>query len=297
MRRTDRDDEAARVHEHATLAALFASAHAVRDAAIARTQDPPRFIVEGAKTMARHLGMPDRRMQELVPSMALWQAYLGSVFGKDATIFTEARSRFPHSYEVVRSAVADMEQHRQVVFVAFHMAAMPLIAAFIALACVETRGCQGHVLLSPLNVARLQAQGSRWVLDVSNVVTADPAGMRRLLSGLREGTITRLLILPDGPHRSGGPGTRTVTNFAPAVAFKTGLLSRIMAMGIPVRPLTHAWEGRALALNWHPFLNKMGALGETHPEEALSRMASLIEDLLLRHPEQWLNWNAASLRP
>jgi len=296
MGQADRDDEAARARERATIAALFASADSLRDAAIARAQCPPRFILEAAKTMARHLGMPDRRRQELVPSMAFWQAYLASALARNPAIFAEARSRFPSSYEVVRSAVAEMGSHRQVVFVVFHMAAMPLIAAFLALAVTEIHGRRGHVLLSPQNAARLQVESGRWVLDVSNVISADAAGLRRLVSGLRAGTITRLLVLPDGPQRPAGAGTRMLTKISSTVAFKTGLLSRILAMGIPMRPLTHKWEEDALALRWHPFLDQAGASGGTATDDAISRVASLIEELLECHPEQWLNWSAASLR-
>jgi lauroyl/myristoyl acyltransferase len=191
-----------------------------------------------------------------------------------------------------------MASHRQVVFVAFHMAAMPLVAALLASACTETHSRPGHVFIGPRNLGWLGMRSSRWIFDASETIIADLPGLRRLISGLRAGTITRLLVLLDGPHPTGGPETRALTNIAPTLAFRTGLMSRILDMGIPMRPLTHHWESDALVLNWHPYLNHPWQPdGSRTKEEALSRMASLIEDLLLRHPAQWLNWNAASLRP
>lgn len=272
--------------ERAEIAALLAIAGDIRHAAIERGHHPPRFILEAARTMARHLGMSPRRFEELVPPMAFWQAYVASALARHTAAFTEAHSRFPASYKTVQSAVAEMADHPQLVFVIFHMAAMPLVAALIAHAVAAVHGRPGHVLLSPQNAARLQAESGRWVLDVSHVITTDGPGLRHLMSGLREGTITRLLILPDGPRRATDPRTRTLSGVTPSVAFRTGLLSRILAMGIPMRPLTHFWTSDALELHWHPLLG----------EAAISSVAALIEGLLTRHPEQWLNWPAASLR-
>ena len=292
----DRDDDAAKVQEQASVQELFASAYKLRNAEIARVRRPPLFVLEGAKTMARHLGMPAEQMQELVPAMAFWQVYLASTLARNPAVFAEAGHRFPSSYEVVRSAVAEMQSHRQLVFVAFHMAAMPLIAAFLALAVVDIHGRPGHALMSPQNLARAQGESGRWIFNVANVIGADGPGLRRLLSGLRDGTVPRLLILLDGPQRPGGPGTCALGNTAPGIAFKTGLISKILAMGIPMRPLTHTWQPDGLELKWHPFLGDIDAVGDGGREDAISRVASLIEDLLKRHPEQWLNWSAPSLR-
>jgi lauroyl/myristoyl acyltransferase len=297
MRLADRDVEAAKTSERTTLATLFASAHRLRDSAICRSQHPPRFVREGARTMARHLGMADRLMQELAPAMGLWQAYLPAALVRDTAMFTEARSRFPCSYEVLRSAFAEMESRRQVVIAMFHMPAMPLVGALLAAACAETTSGQRHALLAPGNIAWLQTQSARWTFDAWETISADQSGLRRLISGLRLGTITRLLILVDGPHAAGSPGTRPLANISPTLAFKTSLLARILAMGIPIRPLTHMWESNALVLNWHPFLNDTRLSdGICAEEQAISNVASLIEDLLRRHPEQWLNWYAAGLR-
>lgn len=293
---SDRDGDAAKVREQASILELFASAYRLRDAEIAKVGRPPLFVLEGAKTMARHLGMSDGQMQELVPAMAFWQVYLASTLARNPAVFAEAGYRFPSSYEVVRSAVAEMQSHRQLVFVAFHMAAMPLIATFLASAVADIHGRPGHVLLSPQNVARAQGESGRWIFNVSNVISADGPGLRRLLSGLRDGTVTRLLILPDGPQRPGRPGICALGDTTPGIGFKTGLLSKILAMGIPMRPLMHTWQPDGLELKWHPLLGDIDAAGGGSGEGAISRVASLIEDLLKRHPEQWLNWSAPSLR-
>jgi hypothetical protein len=190
-----------------------------------------------------------------------------------------------------------MAAHRQVVFVTFHMAAMPLVAAFLASACTEMHSRPGHVFIGAPNIGWLGAQSSQWIFDASETIFGDPPGLRRLLSGLKLGTITRLLILLDGPHLAGRPGTRALANVAPSLAFKTGLLFRILDMGIPIRPLTHHWESEALSLKWHPYLNfPRRSDGIRAQEHATSAVTSLIEDLLRRHPEQWLNWSAAGLR-
>jgi hypothetical protein len=81
MQFTGMDLEEAKIRESATLSTLFASAHAVREAAIARSQHPPRFVLERARIMARHLGIPDQRLPELGRAMGLWQAYLPSALG------------------------------------------------------------------------------------------------------------------------------------------------------------------------------------------------------------------------
>ena len=293
MSPTESDVESAKSIESATLAALLASASALRDAAIARGQHPPRFVLENARTMARHLAMLDHRMQALVPSMGLWQAYLPSALGRDTAILSQVHSRLPYSYGLVRSAFTEMESHGQAVVLMFHMAALPLVGALLATACVETHSRPGHILVRPGNIAR----PGRWAVNACEVISADQSGLRRVISGLKLGTITRLLVLPDGPYPAGHAGTRTLTNISPTLAFKTGLLARILSIGIPIRPLTHAWESDALVLNWHPFLNNTRHWGRNDsPEQAISDVASLLEGLLQRHPEQWLNWYAAGLR-
>lgn len=287
----------ARAIEKGTLATLFAAAHAVGEAAIARSRHPPRFVLERARIMARHLGIPDRRLQELGKAMGLWQAYLPSALGSDATIFSEAAFRLPWSYETIRSGMASMSSLPQVVVVAFHMAAMPLTAALLASACTSTHSRSGHVFISPRNLGWLGLESSRWILDAGEIIIADLPGLRRLMSGLRDGTITRLLVLLDGPHPSGGRDTRALTTIAPTLAFRTGLMSTILDMGIPMRPITHCWELDSLIVEWHPYLNHPPQTDSNRTrEEAISVVASLIEDLLRRHPEQWLNWAAAGLR-
>src|SRR5262249_7801938 len=156
--------------------------------------------------------------------------------------------------------------------------------------CTETTSGRRHALLAPRNIAWLHTPSGRWTFDAWETISADPPGLRRLISGLKHGTITRLLILVDGPHPAGSPGTRTLTNISPTLAFKTGLLTRILAMGIPIRPLTHVWESNALELNWRPYVSDTCSRdGIVSEEQAISDIASIIEGLLRRHPEQWLN--------
>lgn len=291
------DFDKARAIEIGTLATLFATANAVREAAIARSQHPPRFVLERARVMARHLGIPDQRLQELGHAMALWQAYLPSALGSDVSIFSEARFRLPLSYEIVRSGLAEMFSSPQLVVVAFHMAAMPLTAALLASACSEIHSRPGHIFISPRNLGWLGLKSSGWIRDAGEIIVADLSGLRRLVFGLKDGSITRLLVLLDGPHLSGGPDTRALTHIAPTLAFKTGLMSRILDMGIPMRPIIHHWESDALVLEWHPFLDHPPQPdGSGTRKHAISVVASLIEGLLRRHPEQWLNWSAPGLR-
>jgi lauroyl/myristoyl acyltransferase len=61
-------------------------------------------------------------------------------------------------------------------------------------------------------------------------------------------------------------------------------------MQIPVLPVTHAWESDRLVIEWQPLID--GA----DPSAGVDAIAALIERLLRRHPEQWLNWAAARIR-
>jgi len=282
------DADAAKAREAATLETLFASAHSLQQASEARSPLPPRFLLASAQTMARHLGMTDGEMKARLPSMAFWQMFLPSALAGDTSYFTEARFRLPCSFECVREGLIEMESLPQVVIAAFHMAAVPLIGALLAQAYAGLEGSRGHVLVSKRNIGWLQRESSRWTFDAVEIIGTDPQGLRRLMDGLKRGEITRLLILVDGPHPPGSRGTRALSDISPTLGFKTSLLTRILSMGIPIRPLTHVWEPDGLSLKWRPFL------GPT--DDGVSMVASLIEGLLRSHPEQWLNWAAASLR-
>ena len=113
--------------ESATTAALFAAACEFQDAAGAKPSVPPRFLLDSARCMARHVGMTEQRMQEILPQLACYQIFLHSALTADPRNFTEAPSRFPAAYHQIRSALDALESHPQLVVCAFHMAAMPLI--------------------------------------------------------------------------------------------------------------------------------------------------------------------------
>jgi hypothetical protein len=283
--------------EAATLETLFAAAHRRQQDFQMKSSRPPRFLVESAQAMARHVGMSDQQMQECIPQMAFWQLFLPSALAGDTANFTQARFRLPWTFQRVHQAVAAMERRPQVVVAAFHMAGLPVVAALLAAAWADLHQGARHVLLARQNRGWLSLENSRWVADAAEILTTDPEGLCRLISGLRSGTIKRLLILVDGPHPPGERDTRALGNISPALGFKTSLLTKILSMGIPIRPLTHFWESNRLQLAWHPLLDPPGdGKGIDAAEHGILAVASLIEDLLRRHPEQWLNWAAASLR-
>jgi hypothetical protein len=247
---------------------------------------PPRLIAESARTMTAYMGTAPELAGAAALAMAFWQMFLPSVVGSDPANFTEVATRLPQSFDIVRSGVTRVAGHRQLVFAAFHMAAFPLVAAMLPAAVRDVHGARGHVLVARRNVPWLRTDTGRWVEEVADVISTDGRGLRRLHAGLRDGSIRRLLILVDGPHRP-GPGTHALTGISPALGFKTGLLRRLLALHIPVLPLTHGWVEQRLDLEWQPLL-------PGDPDAGVATTAGLIESLVRRHPEQWLNWAAAA---
>ena len=79
-----------------------------------------------------------------------------------------------------------------------------------------------------------------------------------------------------------------MSGISPGLGFRTGVLSHILSMGIPVLPVLHYWQSERLAIEFGPVL--------TSREEGIAAVANIIEGILRRHPEQWLNWPAARLR-
>ena len=165
------------------------------------------------------------------------------------------------------------------------MTAFPLLAAMLVPAVFDEHGERGHVLIAQQNMIWLQTDSGRWVAELADVISTDVYGLRRLHTGLRDGSIRRLLILADGPHRP-GPGTHPLTSITSTPGFKTALLRKLLEMRIPVLPLTHGWGEQGLELEWQPLL-------ADDPDTGIATTAALIESLLRRHPEQWLNWAAA----
>lgn len=286
----------AKARELASVETLFASARRLQLASEAKSPLPSRFLLEGARSMARHMGMSDGQRQAFLPSLGFWQIFLPSALAGDTSWFTEPGFHMPWSFESVRDGVVEMEPWSQAVFASFHMAAFPLIGAMLGAACAALR-CRGHVLVARRNMGWLRLAGGQWAFKAAEVIGTDPAGLRRLMAGLRSGEIERLLILVDGPHPPAARGTRALSNISPTLGFKTGLLSSILSMGIPVRPITHFWESNQLQVKWQSVLEPARERGGiSAAEHGIATAALLIEDLLRTHPEQWLNWAAASLR-
>jgi hypothetical protein len=99
--------------ESATTAALFAAACEFQKAAGARPSFPPRFLLDSARCMARHVGMTEQRMQEILPQLACYQIFLHSALTADPRNFTEAPSRSSAAYHQIRSVLDALESHPQ----------------------------------------------------------------------------------------------------------------------------------------------------------------------------------------
>jgi hypothetical protein len=269
--------------EARTIEAWFAAARQRQSAYVGPT--PPRLIAGNVRTMADYMGMPPAAAEAAAPRMAFWQMFLPSVLGSDPANFTDVRARLPHSFDIVRRGVASVASHRQLVYAAFHMTAFPLLAAMLVPSVFDVHGERGYVLVAQRNMVWLRTDSGRWVQELADVISTDSRGLRQLQAGLRDGTIRRLLILVDGPHPP-GPGTHLLTSIAPTLGFKTALIRKLLEMHIPILPVTHAWGANGLEIEWQQLL-------ADDPAAGIARTAALIESLLRRHPEQWLNWAAA----
>lgn len=279
----------ARAREAAVFAGLIAAARQRQREA---GPNPPRFMLESAKSMAAHLGMTEQRMQECLAPMALWQLYLQSAVGARTWDFAAVRESMPWSCERLRVALQPLQSRPQVVHAAFHMAGFPLVCTLLGAVLRDLQGCPLHLLVARRNLGWFRMEGHRWVGEAVEIIATDPAGLRRLLAGLQDGSIRRLLILVDGPQAPGPAGTRALAGVSHALGIRTTLLQRIHALGIPLVPLTHEWDEEGLVVTPCAPLEP-AALGEA---ECVSAVVTHIEGLLRRHPEQWLNWNAARIR-
>ncbi|WP_454715777.1 hypothetical protein [Caulobacter segnis] len=252
----------------------------------------PRFILEGAQAMASHLALSEADLQASLAPMTFWQQHMPGAIGAHTWDFAAVRERLPHAYAQVRTALEPLESRPQVVSTVFHMAAFPLLCTLIGAAWRDLHDGPLHALMAARNIGWLRLGGNRWVLDAVEVISTDPAGLRQLAKGLKDGSIKRLLILPDGPHRPGTPGVRALEGVSAGLGVKTTLISKLHGLGIPIAPFIHEWDDGALRVTPCPVLDRA-----THDEaETIRIMTGHIEDLLQRRPEQWLNWNAARLR-
>jgi len=95
------------------------------------------------------------------------------------------------------------------------------------------------------------------------------------------------MILVDGPHAPGGRGTRALASVSPALGFRTGLLTTILSMGIPVQPLDACLGVERAVVDVASLLDPAGADESDRAEHGVSTVAAIIEGLLKSHPEQW----------
>jgi hypothetical protein len=246
---------------------------------------PPRSMVEMIRTMAAYMGMTPSAAEAAGLKMAFWQMFLPSAMGTDRANFAAVRDRMPRSFGVVRGGVAAHSAPPQLIYAAYHVVGFPLLAAMLIPAVGEVHGSRGHVLVAHRNMAWLQSDSGRWVAELADVISTDPRGLRQLQTGLRDGSIRRLLILVDGPSPP-GPGTHPLTSIGTTLGFKTALLRKLIEMRIPILPVTHIWGEHGLEIEWQPLL-------PADPAAAFAATAALLESILRRHPEQWVNWNAA----
>lgn len=281
-----------KMRESATLAELFEAASARQRTAREKTPLPPRFLLEGARSMAAHMGMSDPQMQDRLERMALWQLYLPAALGGRAWDFAAVRQHFPSTFARLRETFAALEERPQIVGLLYHMAGYPLVTAAIGAVWRELHDGPLHYLVAGRNTGWLNMPNNRWIRENVVVLDTRPAGLRALVSGLGDGSIRRLLVMVDGPQQPGTPGTRTLAGVSMTLGFRTTLLARIHALGIPLVPVVHEWSaGRLIVTPRTPI--EPAVLG---PEAAIDAVADTLEDLLRRRPEQWLNWNAAGIR-
>lgn len=285
----DVDLSATEAREAATFATLMGAAHARQAAAMGQAAPTPRFLLDGARSMAMHLGMTAERMQDQLAPMALWQLHLPSELGKRQWDFDAVRAEMPASYEIVRRALAMLDAQPQLVTTVFHMPAFPILCTLIGAAWRAMHDGPLHALIASRNMGWLRLGNNRWILDAISPIGTDPAGLRTLMAGLRNGSIRRLLILADGPQAPGLAGIRALDGISPALGIRTTLLSKIRTLGIPILPITHEWTGDRLTVRPRPVLDGSDAA-------AIDAVVRLVEELLRRHPEQWLNWSAARIR-
>lgn len=278
--------------EAVTFGTLIEAARQRQQAAWAKSPLTPRFLLESAQSMVAHTAMSEQSMQECLAPMALWQLYLQSAIGAEVWDFAAAREHMPWSYERVRLALLEMEARPQVVSTIFHMAAFPLLCTLIGAAWRDMHKGPLHVLVASTNMGWFRVGKNRWIVDTVDVLHTAPAGLRQLMAGLKTGAIRRLLILVDIPQAAGTVGTRALDGISPSLGIKTTLLAKIHALGIPLVPITHEWNADRFVVTPRPPLDP-AIVTQT---ETIDTVAGYVEDLLRRHPEQWLNWTAAKIR-
>lgn len=279
--------------ERESLADLWATTRLRQQEAQARSPEPSRFIVESARAMAAHLGLTDAQMQERLDALALWQFHLPAAVSAKRGDYAITREALPASFARIHAALQEHEGRPQLVLVAFHMAGFPLLTALMGAALTALRAQRPlHALVASNNLAWLRRDHKRWEACGTHFIGTQPGDMRTLLGGLRNGSIERLLILVDGPHAPGPAGTRALPGISNTLGFRTALLERLHALGLPLLPIAHHWQDEKLVITPHALLDP----AQVDANATIDTIAMHIETLLRAQPEQWLNWAAERIR-
>lgn len=272
--------------EQDIFAGLFAEARRTMTEASQRKPYPPRILLASLRTMGRHLEYSEAETAALVEPAILHQFFLPPVLGANQRILAEVPRHLPDSFERMHSHVSAQQYTRPVVVLLFHFSGLPIVGSLLNHAWLASGFVNRRLLIAPRNASWLNHEHARWLREAGETIVADRAGLRKLMTGLRNGGISHLILLADGPHDPATSGATPVAGI-PSLGFRTGLLHWLLSSGITVIPLIHYWEGERLHFEWRDPLSQ---------ENGIESVAKLIGELLRRHPEQWLNWPAASLR-
>jgi hypothetical protein len=244
------------------------------------------MISAAVRTMGRHLEYSESKTAALLEPAILHQVFLPPVLGAQQTMLAEIPRYLPLSFERMRSHVAAQQSSGPGVVLLFHFSGLPIIGSLLNQAWRARGLLHPRLLIAPRNAAWLNHEHARWLREAAEIIVADRTGLRKLMTGLLHGDISHLVLLADGPHDPAVSRAAPVAGI-PGLGFRTGLLRWLLSSGIAVVPLIHYWEGERLHFEWRDPLP---------PENGVESVARLIGELLRSHPEQWLNWPAASLR-
>jgi lauroyl/myristoyl acyltransferase len=274
------------VNESDLLSGLFADARKTMLEASRRRFYPPRVVEESLRTMARHLQLSETETAALREPTILHQFFLPSALAAHPTLLVETSRLLPESYERFHAHVSALKDRRPLVILMFHFSGVPIVGSLLNHSWIADGQAPRHFLLAPRNAGWLTHERGRWLRESGEILIADRAGLRTLISGLRKGHISHLLLLVDGPQDPASSDAHAVTGI-PTLAFRPGLLQWLLSAGVTVVPVTNYWEEEQLRFEWHDALS---------PQDGVETVAGLIGRRLRQHPEQWFNWAAAGLR-
>ena len=274
------------VNERDIFAGLFAEARKAMREASQRKFYPPRMITESVRTMTRHLQLSEAEASGLLKPTILHQFFLPTVLTAHPALLTETSRVLPESYERFHAHVSAIKDRNPLVILMFHFSGSQIVGSLLNHSWIADGWTRRHFLLAPRNASWLSQERGRWLRDSGEILIADRAGLRTLMSGFRNGDVSHLLLLVDGPQDPASPGVHEVTGI-PTLGFRTALLQWLLSAGITVVPVTNHWAGEQLCFEWHDALSS---------QDGVKTVAGLIGRQLRQHPEQWFNWPAASLR-